>query len=235
LILDSSFLILDSSFLINLFIYFIYQRHPAARRPPITPSTGLLLRVTVRTTATVVSAVSSGEISGIKAELQIQFSGQGDGITVDSTRRPAPWTEVSVSIKAFGKQAQVVNPASEIQTRKKAPATGCPVPPALQFRNSEKTPCPKKRVNVFRCTDPVADIVLFMRVCDIVFTHYLLLFDRPATMCSLFSKCMEFDRMTCYVFPPFYIQLSELDTETEQRGRFSYRRLQSVYMERKAE
>ncbi|MDR1881602.1 MAG: hypothetical protein LBR26_02320 [Prevotella sp.] len=47
--------------------------------------------------------------------------------------------------------------------RKKAPATGCPVPPALQFRNSEEAPCPKKRENAFRCTDPATDIVLFMR------------------------------------------------------------------------
>jgi hypothetical protein len=47
--------------------------------------------------------------------------------------------------------------------RKKAPATGCPVPSTLQFRNSEKTPCPKKRENAFRSTDPVADIALFMR------------------------------------------------------------------------
>jgi hypothetical protein len=28
--------------------------------------------------------------------------------------------------------------------------------------------------------------------------------------------------MTCYVFPPFYIQLSEFDTETELRGCFIY-------------
>jgi hypothetical protein len=46
---------------------------------------------------------------------------------------------------------------------------------------------------------------------------------------------MESDRMVCYVFPPFYIQLSEFDTETEQRGRFPYRRLQSVYTECQAE
>jgi hypothetical protein len=47
--------------------------------------------------------------------------------------------------------------------RKKAPATGCPVPPALQFRNSEKTPCPKKRTNIFRSAVSATDIVLFMR------------------------------------------------------------------------
>jgi hypothetical protein len=42
-------------------------------------------------------------------------------------------------------------------------------------KNNDETPCPKKRVNVFRCTDPVADIVLCM--------EYVILFLRIICYC----------------------------------------------------
>jgi hypothetical protein len=95
-------------------------------------------------------------------------------------------------------------------------------PDNIDFRKARpkergRNALPEKTVKRFSMYCPGYRYCFMHGVCDIVFTHYLLLFGCLAIMCHLSNKYMESGWMNYCIFPPFYIQLSEFGTETGQR------------------
>jgi hypothetical protein len=101
-------------------------------------------------------------------------------------------------------------------------------------KNGEKAPCPKKRANIFRCTDPVADIVLCM--------EYVILFLRIICYCldalgylSFIQQMYRIRLNELLHIPAFLYSIIGIRYGNRTKRLILYCRLQSVYMECKAE